>query len=70
MMLPRLRAEESMLMAERLAVGTGHARADKRRKIVRRWQRDLEGPLVRRRAPRPDVKTLQQMGIGVRVTRG
>lgn len=39
-MMPRLQAEESLLEAERLGVGTATFSVDVRKRIIRGWQRE------------------------------
>jgi hypothetical protein len=63
MMLPRLRAEESMLEAERLAVGTGSLRPEKSKAILARWRRQVQADVKATPAPR---ELLAAAGIGVR----
>jgi hypothetical protein len=65
-----LEAHESLLAAERLAVGTGAMQERDRRAVVSRWQRAL-GPA--RRIAKPDAATLPSLtraaGIAFRTVR-
>jgi hypothetical protein len=69
-MLPRLRAEESMLAAERIAVGTGSLKSSVARSIRRGWERQRTGEGAEAaRAARATPAALGAIGIGYRVTR-
>jgi hypothetical protein len=65
-MMPRLQAEESMLVAERLAVGTGAAQADSRREILDGW-RSAAGSPPRSKRTRLAPAALGEAGIGYHV---
>lgn len=66
--LPRLAAEESLMAAQRIAVGTGSLKKGEGRRIAEGWQRmaDHHRPLVK---PADEAMYRAQMaglGIGVR----
>lgn len=67
LMLPRLWAEESIDEVQRLGVGTGTLKADRRNALMRAWQRAAK--VNRRRAARrkasPDE--LRRVGIGLEI---
>lgn len=64
-MLPQLQAEESLLAADRIAVGTGSLKREVAREIASGWERaaraNAPAPREKRRA---SPETLQAMGIG------
>jgi hypothetical protein len=63
-MLPRLTAEESMQMANRMAVGTGHLRREDREAIVRQWTRTADAGQPRA-VEKATPAALTRMGIQV-----
>lgn len=67
-MLPQLQAEESLLMAERLAVGTGAMEKGERRRLMRSWRRAAQAApaLSARTFLASPPEALAAMGIGVR----
>jgi hypothetical protein len=68
-MLPRLAAEESQRMAERIMVGTGSCDKDGIRSVTRRWAKEATAHRTKARALPPDKLT--GFGIGYQVvTRG
>lgn len=69
--LPRLTAEESLLAAERVAVGTGSLRRGQARRVAQAWQRatDQQTPRVRARGAAEYAAQMAGMGIGVKLTK-
>jgi hypothetical protein len=70
-MYTRLTAEESLLMRERVAIGTGAYGADDARRIVNRWQQQMAGesaarPVIAKATP----ADLAALGIEVVVHHG
>lgn len=63
-MLPRLTAEDSLLAAQRVAVGSGSLKPHDARAIADSWARHLQ---KRMKAARPTREDLAAIGIGVRV---
>lgn len=64
-MYSRLQARESMLMVERLAVGTGAMKASDQRPLTRKWREEAGGT---RQLKTPLPK--EQLGsIGIRFTK-
>ncbi len=64
--MPQLEAEESMLTANRTAIGTGSVEADAARRMTAAWERAANGgrrPLVAKATP----EMLRSMGIGLHV---
>jgi hypothetical protein len=67
--IPRLRAQESLVVAQRIAVGTGSMKKGAAGPILRQWKRDATGGQPRTRERKPaNPATLAAMGI--RVTHG
>ena len=62
-MMPRLLAEESLLLAERVAVGTGSLKAGSGKRILNRWRRESQAT-GRAKPVSPD--RLAVMGVGMR----
>lgn len=62
-MLPRLQAEESFMVVERLAIGTGASATP--REILRRW-REAAGSGRQPAAVKATPRALGLLGIGVR----
>lgn len=66
--LPRLEAEESLLEAERIAVGSGSLKPDPRADVVAAWRDRAEVKVVRRPRDRAShAAQLAAAGIGIRV---
>ncbi len=66
-----LRAEESLLTAERVAVGTGSLRKGVGRRITAGWERqtDRQRPKMRARSREQYQALLAGVGIGVKPAR-
>lgn len=67
--LPRISAHESLLEAQRVAVGSGRMKRSERRRIVGSWQRlsDQARPALR---PRTRAQAAAMAGqVGIRVVR-
>lgn len=67
-MLPRLEAEESLVAAERIAVGTGSMTKDGRDQVIDAWRTAAQIRIIRR--PRDRVThgaQLASVGIGLHV---
>jgi len=62
-MMPRLLAEESLRMADRVAVGTGSLKRGSAAKIINRWRREAQAT-ARAKPISPD--RLAVMGVGIR----
>lgn len=69
-MLPRLEAEESLVAAERLAVGTASLKADARRRVIDDWAK-VARPVAVQRPTDPAARRAlaAAAGIGMRVVR-
>ena len=69
--LPRLRAEESLLAAERTAVGTGSLKKGEGRRILAGWQRqtDQRPPVVRPRTREQYRAHMAGLGVGVKTVK-
>ena len=66
--LPRLEAEESLLEAERIAVGSASMKPDPRAEVVASWRDRAEIRIVRRPRDRAaHGAQLAAAGIGIRV---
>lgn len=66
-MLPRLEARDSLVMAERIAVGMGRLKAAEHGAAIRRWQRQAEPPAPQGiRTPGGLVAALAAAGVPVR----
>jgi hypothetical protein len=63
-MLPRLSAEESMQMANRIAVGMGALAKEDRSRMLSLWERTAHGDA--RQVAKANPATLRGIGIGVR----
>lgn len=68
-MAPRLAAEESLLTAERIAVGTGSLRKGVGRRIAHGWERqaDQRRIAIRPKGPGEYAATMASVGIGVKI---
>jgi hypothetical protein len=68
LMLPRIGAEESLLTAQRIAVGTGSLKADALRDLMRSWQRVADaGRPPKRATSQASLKAMgKAVGIGYR----
>lgn len=66
-MLPRIEAEESLLEAERVGVGSRAVPRDTIRSATGRWRRTAYPAHTRARAPRATPDTLPALGIGYQV---
>lgn len=67
-MLPRLEAEESIVAAERMAVGSGSMKPAPRRDVVAGWRRAAKVDAARRATDPEGHRALAAAaGIGVRV---
>jgi hypothetical protein len=66
--LPRLSAEESLLAANRIAVGTGSLRKGEGRRIAAGWQRAMgqRVPSVRPKGPGEYAAHMAGLGIGIK----
>lgn len=66
--IPRLQAEESMLWAERFAVGGGRLRKGVGSRIMSRWERlaDHRRPVIRPRSASEHKAQMASMGIAVK----
>jgi hypothetical protein len=63
-MMPRLRAEESLLTTERLALGTGGLKKEAARDLRRRWTNEAR---LTRKTTRPATREmLANAGIALR----
>lgn len=65
-MLPRLTAEESLSMADRIAVGTGSLKREAANRLINAWQRAAQGQ-EKKAAQRATPNALIAMGIGYEV---
>lgn len=63
-MLPKLQAQESLLMAERLGVGTGAVSVPKQREIRRSWNAEANRGGGKRPRTKVAPEQLGAMGIG------
>ena len=68
LMLPRIGAEESLLTAQRIAVGTGSLKADACRDLMRDWLRVASaGQPLKRAVSRASLRAMgKAAGIGYR----
>lgn len=67
LMLPRLDAEESLVAAERIAVGSGSMKPAPRAEVVAAWRDAAEIRIVRRPKDRgAHAAQLAAAGIGIR----
>lgn len=66
--LPRLSAEESLLSANRIAVGTGSLKKGEGRRVVAGWSRQVDDrrSVVRPKGPSEYAAHMAAMGIGVK----
>ena len=70
--IPRLRAQENMLMATAVAIGSGTLKQDAHRSIMRDW-RQQAGELEverQRQTPQEHLANLAAMGIAVEIVDG
>lgn len=68
--LPRISAEESLLFAERVAVGTGSLKKGEGRRVASRWTKlaDQRRPVFRPSTPEVYRAQMSSLGIGVKPT--
>jgi len=66
-MQPRLEAEESILAANRIAVGGGKLKAEDARRIAQHWSAAANDEQVAKAAP--DANALRAAGIAVRTVK-
>lgn len=65
-MMPRLEAEESLLVAQRVALGSGSYKKDDARRLTHRWTNQARGPRISESAAAVNPRELAGMGIGFR----
>jgi len=67
-MMPRLEAEESLLQADRVGIGTGSFEKSTARRILQRWDELRRGPAPAAKKATPAA--LAGAGIGHRTVKG
>jgi hypothetical protein len=65
-MLPRLQAEESLLTADRVALGAGTLKQDAARELGRRWERATRDPGARDSRARVKLTPGDLAAMGIR----
>lgn len=63
-MLPRLEAEESILAANRVAMGSGAMKPEDAQRVARGWERQAGASLIQPAGSPP--RALPHMGLGAR----
>jgi len=65
-MLPRLRADESLLSMQRTALGSGTMKSGPAHALAAAWVREVRGDGGHEIRPRPSLRALAAIGIGYR----
>ena len=60
-----IRAEESLLLSEAMAVGSGSMKPESSRSVVRSWKRRAEADSEPVMTPEQRISAVSAMGIGV-----